>query len=199
MDRDSRKINQLNLQTTGVSSAWWPRGLRRERAAGETLQRRRALMMRGWWRSHGGFVSSHYLFLWWYLLAVFTMLTGGVLLAAFVFGPWITLLFLYLAWILVGATAIWFMIAGAHFANSKRPGSSCCVGKTLPESLSHTEQHFPITPMPDAPLVRVLETVDLSSSGIEHFLDATMTESFFEIGEQPITEQQLPQWPMDAQ
>ena len=30
---------------------------------------------------------------------------------------------------------------------------------------------FPETPMPATPLIRVLETIDLSSSSVEHFLD----------------------------
>ena len=34
------------------------------------------------------------------------------------------------------------------------------------------EQSAPETPMPDAPLVRVLETFDLSSTDVEHFLDS---------------------------
>lgn len=33
-------------------------------------------------------------------------------------------------------------------------------------------QPAPETPMPEAPLIRVLETIDLSSSNIEHFLDS---------------------------
>jgi hypothetical protein len=34
-----------------------------------------------------------------------------------------------------------------------------------------TRPLFPATPMPSTPLVRVLETIDLSSTDIEHFLD----------------------------
>jgi len=34
------------------------------------------------------------------------------------------------------------------------------------------DQPAPETPMPEAPLIRVLETFDLSSSNIEHFLDS---------------------------
>ena len=34
------------------------------------------------------------------------------------------------------------------------------------------EQPAPETPMPEAPLVRVLETFDLSSTNVEHFLDS---------------------------
>ncbi|GCE10158.1 hypothetical protein [Tengunoibacter tsumagoiensis] len=33
-------------------------------------------------------------------------------------------------------------------------------------------QFFPETPMPTTPLIRVLETIDLSSTNIEHFLDS---------------------------
>ena len=34
------------------------------------------------------------------------------------------------------------------------------------------EQPAPETPMPEAPMVRVLETYDLSSSNIKHFIDS---------------------------
>ncbi len=34
------------------------------------------------------------------------------------------------------------------------------------------EQSAPETPMPEAPLIRVLETFDLSSTDVEHFLDS---------------------------
>jgi len=34
------------------------------------------------------------------------------------------------------------------------------------------ERPAPETPMPEAPLIRVLETFDLSSSNIEHFIDS---------------------------
>jgi nicotinic acid mononucleotide adenylyltransferase len=34
------------------------------------------------------------------------------------------------------------------------------------------EQPAPETPMPEAPLIRVLETFDLSSTNVEHFLDS---------------------------
>ena len=39
---------------------------------------------------------------------------------------------------------------------------------------------FPNTPMPATPLIRVLETIDLSSSKVEHFIDPTS---------KPVTEQ----------
>jgi len=34
------------------------------------------------------------------------------------------------------------------------------------------EQPAPETPMPEAPLIRILETFDLSSTNVEHFLDS---------------------------
>src|SRR5436305_14935253 len=105
VDRDSRKINQLNLPTIVVSSAWWPRSLRRCIATGEASQRRRALIMRGGWRSRSGFVHYHYLCLWCYLAGIFTILVGGVLLAVFVFGSWVTLLVLFSILMLVGVLA----------------------------------------------------------------------------------------------
>ena len=33
-------------------------------------------------------------------------------------------------------------------------------------------QAAPETPMPEAPLIRVLETYDLSSTNVEHFIDS---------------------------
>lgn len=47
---------------------------------------------------------------------------------------------------------------------------------SLPSSsLPSTLSAFPETPMPEAPLVRVLETIDLSSSDVRHFLDVPTT------------------------
>lgn len=42
--------------------------------------------------------------------------------------------------------------------------------KTPILSRSAMPLHFPDTPMPATPLIRVLETIDLSSTGVEHFL-----------------------------
>jgi hypothetical protein len=46
---------------------------------------------------------------------------------------------------------------------------------------------FPETPMPATPLIRVLETIDLSSTSVEHFLEEEKQTS----GEMPIV-QELP-------
>lgn len=76
-------------------------------------------------------------------------------------------------WTLATTLTIWLLLNGVrdtvvHWETHKRP---------LPSSArkpSHTlsEQPSPATPMPVAPLVRVLETIDLSSTEVEHFIDA---------------------------
>jgi hypothetical protein len=43
---------------------------------------------------------------------------------------------------------------------------------SIDQQIPHTRPLFPSTPMPSTPLVRVLETIDLSSTNVEHFLDA---------------------------
>jgi hypothetical protein len=204
VDRDCRKINQLNLSTMGVSSAWWPRDLRRCIATGEAAQRRRALIMRERGDWHPRLLLSRYLVFWLYLAGLFTILMGGILLGVLVLGPWITFLVLYAVWMLVAALGIWLLVAGSQHVHRRQrvslhrvektlPERTSHVEKTLPERTSHAELHFPTTPMPATPLVRVLETVDLSASGIEHFLDAAMTKSLFEMQQASSVEQELPQ------
>jgi hypothetical protein len=49
---------------------------------------------------------------------------------------------------------------------------------------------FPTTPMPVTPFLRVLETIDLSSTNIEHFLD--INAKWNHIPESPAQEQEIP-------
>jgi hypothetical protein len=175
VSRDSRKFQVIRPRASGVSRALWPRRTRRCIATGRASQRRRLLIMKGIGsarfslrartrRYHRTFIA---------ILAAASLLGGGLFLVIFVLRPWSTLLFLCTMWTLATILTIWLLFHGVrdtvtHWETHKRPSLS--PEHKPPHALPAHDS--PATPMPAAPLVRVLETVDLSSTDVEHFVDA---------------------------
>ena len=65
-------------------------------------------------------------------------------------------------------TLVLLMDALLHFMASRQKTSL----RVQQASYVWQEQPAPETPMPEAPMVRILETFDLSATDVEHFLDS---------------------------
>lgn len=129
-----------------------------------------------------------------------SFLMTGVLLALFMLRPWPVTMLLVLFWLATIALTIrlWYVclqmtLVAKHAMTYKTKHSTKpaaervgvkhetqqnfpTIAKTRPvvaplPPVPLTRPLFPATPMPSTPLVRVLETIDLSSTDIEHFLD----------------------------
>ncbi|GCE25966.1 hypothetical protein KDA_14500 [Dictyobacter alpinus] len=61
--------------------------------------------------------------------------------------------------------------AGIPISRLGQPLRLMNTGSSIPQTQVPGLFHFPDTPMPATPLVRVLETIDLSSTNVKHFLD----------------------------
>jgi hypothetical protein len=129
-----------------------------------------------------------------------SFLMTGVLLALFMLRPWAVTMLLVLFWLATIALTVrlWYVclqmtLVARHASSYKakrgtQPATKHIaakrevrqhfptIAKTRPITASLppvpvTRPLFPMTPMPSTPLVRVLETIDLSSTNVEHFLD----------------------------
>ncbi len=149
-----QQLQAFARRAARVSKALWPTNVRRSIATGRAAQTRRQLIL---------------------TIPALTMSVAGI---TFLGGTSIILVAAHL-WLLV----LLFMIAMAVFlllvmarrraSSMKRDMNSWQYGaerRSFPGLLG--KAHFPNTPMPvEPPLVRVLETFDLSQTNVEHFLD----------------------------
>ena len=157
---------RASLRAGSVSHALWPIHMRRSLATGRVAQGRRLLVLHSKW---GAFLATIFRFGTPLLLIATSMVIGGAIVAALLLHAWYLLLLIVL--LLAGMTLIIippfvFKLARVlHF----RAGQPTRPLRALP--------HFPgtrgepETPLPSAPLVRVLETYDLSESAVRHFVE----------------------------
>lgn len=136
-----------------VSRALWPTNVRRAIATDRIAQTRRRLIVTGrYWRMNVARV----------VVMVLTATGIGLLMTARLW------LLLFLS-VVMAAAFLLLAIVRRRVSSIKGPqqGSE---HKSFPGVLSRG--HSPNTPMPlEPPLVRVLETFDLSQTDVEHFLD----------------------------
>jgi hypothetical protein len=104
-----------------------------------------------------------------YPLLAIVLLIGGMILAALVLQYWMILLALAAAWsvMIMLMTRLLFnstyRTAVARWYQEQR--------STVRTRRAPTAVRFPETPMPATPLIRVLETIDLSQTDMENFMD----------------------------
>lgn len=188
---------------SGVSRAMWPAKLRQSAALGKNAQRRRALKCL-WWSVRVYLSQVPLLYVW---FAVALLVAGSFLLLlvlqqrhTFVIAAMVGAVAIVH---LVSSNLIRFVrsrlipFVKERQARVERSGS---MGYTEPIKLPVQVRrqpmqdaavmrtprlslllHAPETPMPEPPLIRVLETIDLSSCDVEHFLGPeteTALESF---------------------
>ncbi len=159
-----QQLQAFARRAARVSKALWPTNVRRSIATSRAAQTRRQLIVKGrngkW--SWGVFALRHPL-----AFAGISILGGAGIFAILAARLWLVLLLFIIALLLILA------VRNARLANMKRATNSLRHGaerKSFPGMPGKAP--FPNTPMPvEPPLVRVLETFDLSQTNVEHFLD----------------------------
>ena len=149
--------------TSGISNALWPQRARRSVATGWIAQQRRCLAMkRAWWVAKKGRVVSYLRPL--YPLLVVVLLVGGIFLGVIVFQYWMLFLLLALAWSII------IMLMTRLLCDKIYDLLVIKRRQTMVPPTRSAPSHFPDTPMPPTPLIRVLETIDLSQADMESLM-----------------------------
>jgi hypothetical protein len=165
---NSEKLQIFVQHASRVSRALWPTYTRSRSPA-----RRRSVQTGGELHAVLPDVSRVHLFL---TLIIFFLLILDTVAADLGVYPWYTALIL--AIILVILTAFLSLYqAYKRYKHSPSIGQRYLLhskGTSWEHASSMSEMpRFPDTPVPTTPLVRVLETVDLSQTDLEHFMDIT--------------------------
>ena len=112
-----------------------------------------------------------------YTRTVAVLLAGSLVLALYILYQLSTLLILFALCVMTSILTIRLVLSEdqsqAPLQEAQQPRDT-----DKPEILRQSPilLNFPETPMPAAPLIRVLETIDLSSSHIEHFINPPLNE-----------------------
>ncbi len=168
---DSKKLRVFRQHASGVSRALWPADMRHSLATSRVAQRRRKLVIREkWWTKLLTTIEASTVL----TMGVITLFVGGSMLATLLFHRWWLLLFpatiltiLSLAimpQLLIKLKQTRHMGVAQHARELR--GTP---GRFAPPSIRRS----PETPIPTTPLVRELETFDLSQTGVEHFLESS--------------------------
>jgi hypothetical protein len=198
MGGDSRKRQTPKQYTTSsISRAAWPAELQRFIGTNKAAQQRRAMTIQGRksYKSHRMLSSRMWLlanqvyaFLRQYLITA--LLTSGILLLIYIFYYLATWMLLALICIITGIVTCRLLFEERKpetHIETKSTTIPITLTKSDEEQLLHQAPNidFPETPMPSTPLVRVLETIDLSSSDVKHFIH-TSEQANTEGNHQPI-------------
>ncbi len=173
---DSKKLQVFRQQASAVSQALWPSNLHRSQVIGKTVQKRRRVPFSGMhllWTVQNIPASVP-------VLLVFTStIVGGSIVTALLLHLWYVLLLPIL--LLAFTTLVIVPPLLRKLNHMPKPTrltkptkqtiiqSTPRIFKSSPGIL--VSHHSLETPMPKTPLVRELETFDLSETGVEHFLD----------------------------
>ena len=189
MSEDMKQLQVVVQRSSGVSSALWPASAQRCVATSEDAQRRRSMIIQGKrWTVLAAYSSISLSLV---LTVIISMLMSGAVVAALAWHLWYMLLVAVLPLSLLLNTRVnaraktdirsqFISLRRAMRAKSMQ-GTPGTLGtretrgkQTLAaKSMARLQaQVAPKTPMPEASLVRVLETVDLSQSEVEHFVGA---------------------------
>jgi hypothetical protein len=182
--RHSSNTRVFRQHVGSVSDAWWPAHLRRSLATGRIAQGRRLLLLscRGGRRPAALFRFGARL-----LLIGTSMAIGGLIVAALLLRAWYLLLFPVLLLVLltlVIAPPTVLKLARALDLSGRRPIIPISPLRNLPRIPGASGE--PETPLPVAPLVRVLETYDLSASVARR--DRDTSELRLNLGRRPMFE-----------
>ncbi len=201
---DRSFLQTIRPGESGISNALWPSRVRRGIATSWVAQQRRLLAMRRiWWATRSRHIMPRLRFLYPFLLCV--LLLCGILLGVLVFQYWMLLLLLALAWSVIImlmtrllCDKIYDMLVmrrgqrGEHGESSQRSQRSQKQFSTARKRRTAAAIHFPETPMPPTPLIRVLETIDLSRVDVESLMaeidEARATEQEESVQEESVEE-----------
>lgn len=170
---DRSVLQTIRPGESGISNALWPSRVRRGIATGWIAQQRRLLAMRRiWWATRSRHIMPRLRFLSPFLLCV--LLLCGILLGVLVFQYWMLLLLLALAWSVIIMLMTRLLCDKIYDVLVMRRGQRGQRGQkqssTARKRRTAAATHFPETPMPPTPLIRVLETIDLSRVDVESFM-----------------------------
>ncbi len=167
-DGDRREPQFVTLCASGVSSAIWPANERHYVATNWFAQQRRFFIMRGIGPSYiqrCGIRCLHLL----YPLLILALLVTAIVLAVLIFQYWVILFALAAIWsVLIVFTTRLLCDKFYYIALKKLDRKARSQLQRLPLSVLPL---FPETPMPATPLIRVLETIDLSTMDVEQFIE----------------------------
>ncbi len=165
---DSKKLQVFRQHASGVSRALWPADMRHSLATSRVAQQRRKLVIReNWWARVLATIQTSTAL----TMAAITLCVGG--------GIWATLRF-HVWWLLIFPVAILTLLSLAIMPplviklKQRPPMRASQRGRELRGAsgiyAAPAMRRSPETPIPKTPLVRELETFDLSQTGVEHFL-----------------------------
>ncbi|MHB8598222.1 MAG: hypothetical protein ACYDER_15575 [Ktedonobacteraceae bacterium] len=173
---DSKKLQVFRQQASAVSQALWPSNLHRSQVIGKTVQKHRRVPFSGMhllWTVQNIPASVPV------LLVITSTIVGGSIVTALRLHLWYVLL---LPTLLLAFTTLVIVPPLLrklnHMPKPTKPTKP--TKQTIIQSTPRTfksspgilvSHHSLETPMPKTPLVRELETFDLSETGVEHFLD----------------------------
>jgi len=147
---NEKKLQVFVERASAVSRALWPAAMRHSVATRKVAQRRRSLVMRGkWWRAAVTVFCRQYF----RVLALVPLLIGSVIVGTVIFHFWY---FLGLALMLLVVLLVKPLLLTVQFLHSVL----LWISKGAAEP----------------PLVRALETFDLSEMDAEYFLDSVMDD-----------------------
>jgi hypothetical protein len=177
MSEDMKQSQVVVQRGSGVSSALWPASAQKCVATSKEAQRRRYMIIKGKrWAALAGYSSVSLSLV---LIVVISMLMSGAVVAALIWHLWyMVLVAVLLLPLLLNArakTEVRSLLTSLRRATQAKAIRSTreMQGKQVLAAKSMDRLHIqvaPRTPMPEESLVRVLETVDLSQSSVEHFV-----------------------------
>lgn len=181
-DGDRREAQFVIPCASGVSRALWPAYGRRYVATNWFAQQRRFFIMKGigWSYVRRRVIQSLRLA---YPLLISTLLVAGIVLAVALFQYWVILFILSVVWSVLIVITTRFLcdkIYRVALVRYSKPYS------LRSRALSALPQ-FPQTPMPATPLIRVLETIDLSTMDVEQLIANEASEQ--ESAQMPIVQE----------
>ncbi|MBV9259264.1 MAG: hypothetical protein JO215_14715 [Ktedonobacteraceae bacterium] len=169
-DGDRREARFVIPSANGVSSAVWPAGERRSVATSWFAQQRRSFVMRGIGPSYVQRCIVRCLrCLYSVLIAALVLI--GIVLAVLIFQYWMILFIVATAWSILIVFTTRLLCDKCYSIVCARLDRRLRSQRQRPRPLSALSQ-FPQTPMPAAPLIRVLETIDLSTTDMEQFIES---------------------------
>jgi hypothetical protein len=182
--QESKKFQAhvFRQRSRSVSKAVWPADLPRSLATGKAAQRRRAFILNGKWgalltkkSAQAGVLLP---------VSVLSMCVGGAIVAALFWHLWYILLIpaviLLVSTLVVApplAEKVNDMLRSFAPPSARRKRRFSGFPSLATTRMMHAMQRTPETPLPVAPLVRILETFDLSQSNVEHFMDTPRSDN----------------------
>jgi hypothetical protein len=181
-DGDRREARFVIPCAGGVSRALWPTYRRRYIATNWFAQQRRFFIMKGigWSYVRRRVIQSLRLA---YPLLIAVLLVAGFILAISLFQYWVILFILAVVWSVLIVVTTRFLCDKFYrivLVKYYKPHS-------LRSRALSAWSPFPETPMPVTPLIRVLETIDLSTMDVEQLIANETSEQ--ESAQMPIAQE----------